>query len=937
MREDGSVFIHRESATSAEKDFIAGPRTGAAFAGRYGAAYYTTRVTPDDPLEKQFTRLKPEQKRALRKLGVRTVRDLLYHFPARYESAGPTGVIAGAMLGSDVTLYGTIRKPNVRKTWKSRRPVAEAYLEDASGKIKMMWFSQPYIAKTLRDGMVVKATGRVGGKVGSLYLANPEIDRTLLHPPHRGGSGEHSAQRNVLAEITHDNLFSKGNAPDALALHPVYPESKGVSSLWFHHAMRRVFDSRAHEALQDPVPKDVLERYHLPTLRAALVWIHAPKSRENAEAARKRFAFEEIFALQITMAMNRAEAAKESAQRVAVNRRALADFIASFPFPATAAQTRVIEDIVTDFEKPHPMTRLLEGDVGSGKTAVAAATAYAVVTAPERVLPRKSAWSPRKSASNQVAYMCPTEILAKQHFSTFISYFKNHPIKIGLLTGNECRKFPSKIHREESTHVSKAQFRAWVANGEIPIVIGTHALIEKSLAFENLAYAIIDEQHRFGVAHRFALSRGKSQTKRGSDAEDSSGLLYRDLTYRIRAAIFAVKKELGLGHKESVYAAALAEEFTRQNLSFSREVRIQVKYQNKPVGTYVPDFVIENAVVLELKSLYFTGAKEKKQLWSYLKGSPYRLGLLVNFTNADVEISRVVFDIARDSASRPRESALSPHYLSMTATPIPRTLALTMYGDLDLSLLDEMPVGRKPIVTEVIAPDAREKAYERVRAELAAGRQAYVICPRIDEPDPAKEFALQAKSVKAEAERLQRNIFKNARIGILHGKMKPTEKEESMNRFLSGKTDILVATSVVEVGVNVPNAAVILIEGAERFGLSQLHQLRGRVIRSVHQSYCFALPESYGPATKERMKAFQNAKNGFELAEYDLALRGAGELGGGKQWGVSDIAMEALKNLKLVEAARMEAAALVAADPLLKNHPALRARASGARERAHME
>ena len=283
------------------------------------------------------------------------------------------------------------------------------------------------------------------------------------------------------------------------------------------------------------------------------------------------------------------------------------------------------------------------------------------------------------------------------------------------------------------------------------------------------------------------------------------------------------------------------------------------------------------------------------------------------------------------------KGTVAPHLLSMTATPIPRTLALTIYGDLDLSVLDEMPAGRKPVATEVLGPEKRERAYERVRTELSAGHQAYVICPRIDEPDPAKEMALQAKSVKAEAARLKREVFKDATIDILHSKMKPSEKEETMKRFETGKIHILVATSVVEVGVNVPNATVILVEGAERFGLAQLHQLRGRVLRSTHQSYCFALPESFGPATRERMKAFSSAKNGFELAEYDLALRGAGELAGGKQWGVSDIAMEALKNLKLVEAARTEAAKLVETDPDLRNHPVLALRAHTADREMHLE
>jgi len=721
-------------------------------------------VNPHDTVDTHFTRLKPDQRRALHKLGIRTIRDLLYHFPARYENAGPTGTIAGVTAGAEVTLYGTVRKPDVRKTWKSRRPIAEAYLEDASGKIKMMWFSQPYIAKTLRDGMVVKVSGRVGGTGAKIYLANPEIDKSPVAP-----------------DEVHDSLFSAGTAPESEPLYPVYPESQGISSLWFVHAIRKVFETKLHERITDPVPKEILDRYNLPSLSSALVFMHAPRQLSDATAARKRFAFEEVFSLQIMMQQRRQVLLKEEALPVEVNRKALTDFIHSFPFPATEAQKNAIESIVSDFEKTHPMLRLLEGDVGSGKTAVAAATAYLVATS----LPKG-----RVAGTLQVAYLCPTEILAKQHFSTFVSYFKDHPIPIGLITGSECRKFPSKIRYEESAKMSKATFKKMVAQGEIPIVIGTHALIEKSLSFKYFAYAIIDEQHRFGTMHRQKLAM---------------------------------------------------------------------------------------------------------------------------------------------------KSAISPHLLSMTATPIPRTLALTIYGDLDLTILDQMPVGRKPVITEVLGPEKREQAYACVRTELSAGHQAYVICPRIDEPDPAKQMALQAKSVKAEATRLQKDIFPEATIDILHSKMKPSEKEEAMNRFENGDTDILVATSVVEVGVNVPNATVILVEGAERFGLAQLHQLRGRVIRSTHQSYCFVLPESFGEATRERMKAFVKAKNGFELAEYDLALRGAGELAGGKQWGVSDIAMEALKNIKLVEAARAEATKIIANDPTLKNFPVLAERVAAADREMHLE
>jgi len=726
-------------------------------------------VNADDPIEKHFTRLKPEQKKALHKLGIHTIRDLLYHFPSRYESSGQVGTIAGVSAGAEVTLYGTIRKPDIRKTWKTRRPIAEAWLEDASGKIKLMWFSQPYIAKTLADGMVVKVSGKVSGEGAKAYLANPTIDRTPVEP-----------------DAVHDTLFQQGRTLQQgstfdTVLYPIYPESQGISSLWFTHAIKKVFESHGHETLEDPLPSEILERYKLPSLASAIVFVHAPAKIADATAARKRFAFEEIFTLQLAVQQRRRTIVRQKALPVAVDRTALKNFVDSFPFPATKAQLNAIEHIVKDFEKAHPMMRLLEGDVGSGKTAVAAATAYLVAT---------STPTGRIAGTLQVAYLCPTEVLAKQHFSTFVSYFKDHPIPIGLITGSECRKFPSRVRYEESAKLSKAAFKKMVANGETPIIIGTHAIVEKSVVFKYLGYAIIDEQHRFGTVHRKRLV-----------------------------------------NKDSVM----------------------------------------------------------------------------------------------------------PHLLSMTATPIPRTLALTIYGDLDITVLDQMPLGRKAVITEILGPEKRVLAYERVRTELALGHQAYVICPRIDEPDPAKEMALQAKSVKAEAARLAKDVFPHANIDILHSKMTPAEKERVMKEFEKGEVQILVATSVIEVGVNVPNATVILIEGAERFGLAQLHQLRGRVIRSTHQSYCFVLPESSGQNTKDRLKAFTTAQNGFELAEYDLALRGAGELAGGKQWGVSDIAMEALKNIKLVEAARTEAATLIATDPDLKNHPALALRTSLASHEMHLE
>jgi ATP-dependent DNA helicase RecG len=445
----------------------------------------------------------------------------------------------------------------------------------------------------------------------------------------------------------------------------------------------------------------------------------------------------------------------------------------------------------------HAMSRLLEGDVGSGKTAVAAATAYAVMTSRPVIMGSDGnplPINPRRIGNLQIAYMCPTEILAIQHFESFIQFFSYMPVRIGLITGSGCRVFPSKINPKGWTDISRSQLLSWVAQGEISVLIGTHALIQKSVKFKNLAYVIIDEQHRFGTAQRGAL----------------------------------LQKNISTGH-------------------------------------------------------------------------------------------------------------IAPHLLSMTATPIPRTLALTMYGDLDITLLDEIPAGRKPIMTELVLPDKRTEVYEKIRTELRAGRQAYIICPRIDEPDPDKEATMIAKSVKEEAKRLKRSVFPDYEIGILHSKMKPAEKDRIMSDFKTGIIHILCATSVVEVGVNVPNATCIIIEGAERFGLSQLHQLRGRVMRSTHQAYCYAFTETTSAKSIERLRALQNAKDGFELAELDLVARGAGELSGVRQWGVSDVAMEALQNLKMVEAARTEAARIISTDPELTSHPELKKEVELRAKKLHFE
>jgi ATP-dependent DNA helicase RecG len=715
-----------------------------------------------DSLITENSRLTPPQKTALKKLGINSIHDLLYHFPTRYGDTSETRNISSLEKGDTAVIFGKITNLKTSKGFKTKIPMADAWVEDESGKIHCVWFNQPYLAKMTPEDAMVRIEGKISQrkKTEELYFSNPKIEVVKKLPTGVG-----------------DSLF--GDDGKSHTLYPIYPESRGITSNWIYHKIMDVFRNNILDTLTDPIPKEILEKYNLPSLKTALIWVHTPMRSEDAVSARKRFAFEEIFFIQLEKQIARNEYQKNETFNIDPDPKNLNEFIKRFPFEATEAQRRSIDVIIEDFKKGYAMSRLLEGDVGSGKTAVGASTAYAVVTTKPK---------DRKYGNLQVAYMCPTEILATQHFESFISYFSYLGIQVGLITGSGCRKFPSKLNPKGWTDISRSQLLKWVENGEIPILIGTHALIQKKVKFKNLAYVIIDEQHRFGLKQRASL---------------------------------------------------LQKEF------------------------FVPN-------------------------------------------SASVTTPRV------------------PHLLSMTATPIPRTLALTIYGDLDLTLLDQMPHGRKPIITEIVLPTLRKQIYEKIREELQNGRQAYVICPRINEPDPDKEMAINAKSVKEESIRLKKEVFPEYQIGILHSKMKPSEKDKVMMDFKNGKINILCATSVVEVGVNVPNATVIIIEGAERFGLAQLHQLRGRVIRSNHQAYCYVFAETNSDKTINRLKALQTAKNGFELAEYDLKFRGAGELSGAKQWGVSDIAMEALQNLKMVEAARTEARNIVETDILLENFPQIK-------------
>ncbi|MGB2580655.1 MAG: DEAD/DEAH box helicase, partial [Minisyncoccia bacterium] len=554
-------------------------------------------VLPTTQLADIF-RLTPLQKTGLAKLGIAIVEDLLYYFPVRYTSIADIKNIANIVKNEDVTIYGRVVSSKTSKGFRTKIPITEAVVEDSTGHIKCVWFHQAYIAKMLAPNMVVKLSGHIEERNGALYLANPELVKTKELPIDASGS-----------------LFHEGAVA---TFYPVYQETKGITSRFIYHHIQKIFSNGTLDAITDSIPEEILSRYHLPSLKTSLVWIHSPQKENDAKSARKRFAFEEVFMIQLARQMERASMKEHSGFIIEPEPKALAQFTARFPFKPTASQTHALNDIFSDFKKGVPMARLLEGDVGSGKTFVAATAAYAVAT---------SAPKDNKFGNLQVAYMAPTEILAEQHFKSFIEYFKGLPIEIGILTGSGAKKFPSKLDPIGSTSVSKAQLLKWVTEGKLPILIGTHALIQKNIKFKNLGLAIIDEQHRFGTIQRGKLAK--------------------------------------------------------------------------------------------------------------------------------------------------KETEVIPHFLSMTATPIPRTLALTIYGNLDLTLLDEMPTGRLKIKTELVTKSSRKKMEEHIRTEINNGRQAYIICPRIDEPDPEKELALIAKSVISEAKRIAEDVFPEFEIGVLHGKMKP--------------------------------------------------------------------------------------------------------------------------------------------------------------------
>ncbi|MCX6718717.1 MAG: ATP-dependent DNA helicase RecG [Candidatus Staskawiczbacteria bacterium] len=716
----------------------------------------------------------------LKKFGIKTVQDLLFYFPARYDDFSEIISISRARqrLNDVVCVQGQITEIENSNSFKKFMSLTEATIQDNSGEIKIIWFNQPYLSKNLKEDDFVCLAGKISLGKDGVYFNSPSYERI-------NEIGENE-------ELTHTGRIV-----------PVYSETKGVTSRWLRYVIKPLL-YRFCEQIQESLPEEIIKKYKFLPIQEAVWQLHFPNSFEHADAAKARFSFEELFLIQLNVLKEKIKLMVKKAHACPMDSDLMKSFTDSLPFCLTDSQKKCAYAILKDLEKTVPMSRLLEGDVGSGKTVVATLATLNVV-----------------KCGHQVALMAPTEILAKQHFKTVSELLKDFDVKIGMLTGKDAR-----IFKEQNTYeVSKKSFLGDLENGQIDIAIGTHSLIQKGVDFKDLALVILDEQHRFGVEQR--------------------------------------------------------------------------------------DHLIKN----------------KK---------------------------------------------LVPHLLSMTATPIPRTLALTAYGDLDLSLIDEMPANRKKVKTIIVEPSQRKEAYNFIDKEVKEGKGVFVIFPKIDSA-ATKQKELEAKgrptsrgmsdvpitgsfvpqnygpmslaslavnevkALKEEYEKLSKEVFPDLRITMLHGKMKAPEKERIMLDFKKGEIDILLSTSVVEVGVDVPRATIMMIEGAERFGLSQLHQFRGRVGRSDMQSYCFLFTTDPSMLNRKRLKALVESNNGFELAEKDLEIRGPGSLYGTQQWGIPDMAMQGLTNIFLVEKTRAAAKELLEKDPSLEKHPQLKERLKEFEKRIHFE
>ncbi len=697
----------------------------------------------EDPLAADVSvlgRIVPISRKTLTNLGIATVYDILWHLPRRYEDWRNVRTIAEALEGVELTIVGEIASINV-KYLRGGRSATEAVVRDGSGSLRVWWWAQPYLSRTLQPGMRVGLSGKIEIRGRQLQMVSPEWERF---------------------DDPDDDTVHVGR------LSPVYPQTKGLPN----RTIRRL----AHAAVRDylpllaeSLPASLVEAERFPSEADALRMIHFPDRLEDVDTARERIAFQELLSIQLAVLARKREARLRSdAPPIPMSGDFLDTFLSALPFELTVAQQRVLTEIRNDMFRREPMARLLQGDVGSGKTVVAAAAMLAAVR-----------------AGHQTVLMAPTEVLAAQHYETFRRLFAGgelqleqlwnnfslapalgRPVRMALLTGSVRAARKRQIHQE-------------MESGLLDLVVGTHALIQESAAFKDLGLAVVDEQHRFGVLQRDAL----------------------------------------------------------------------------------------------------------------------------------------------------RSKGRSPHLLVMTATPIPRTLALTVYGELDSSVIDELPPGRQRVRTQIVAPAQREEiVYQRIRREARLGRQSFVICPLVEESDK-----LEAEAATEQYESLRNGPLRELapRIRLLHGRMSADEKQAVMADLTNGDADVLVSTIVVEVGVDLPNATVMAIEGAERFGLAQLHQLRGRVGRSDLESVCYLISDTDVEQSQRRLELMAQTANGFELAEADLEIRGPGEYFGTRQSGLPELRVAKLTDQRTLNLARNWANRILEDDPYLRapEHRLLRARA----------
>jgi ATP-dependent DNA helicase RecG len=652
----------------------------------------------------------PRNATTLEKLGLFTLRDMLYNFPRRYDDYSELKPIKSLWYGEQVTVIGSVQSVNGRPIRGGKSHITEAVIGDGTGALRLSWFNQPWLTNRFKKGMSISVSGKVDQYLGRLVMNSPDWEM-------------------IETENLHTNRIV-----------PIYALTAKITQKWLRKQMMQVISYWAPK-ITDHLPDSVRLAAKLPRLDTALENVHFPKTQAHLKLARERLAFDEIFFLQMGVLRQKRDWQSVMGRIFDVPEEWLQARKDVLPFTLTDSQDKAVSDIVVDFGSGRPMNRLLQGDVGSGKTVVAAMATEIIA-----------------HAGAQTAIMAPTSILAEQHYRSLSQ----------MLTAGEdaLKEDEIRLLVGDTPEARKQEIREALLDGSIKVIVGTHALIEGNVEFADLQLAIVDEQHRFGVDQRAAL----------------------------------------------------------------------------------------------------------------------------------------------------REKGENLHLLVMTATPIPRSLALTVHGDLDISVMDEMPAGRQSIDTHVLRPRERERAYTMIRAQVLDGKQAFIIYPLVEESEK-----IEARAAVEEHESLQAEVFRKLNVGLLHGRMKPAEKEEVMEKFRAKEYDILVATTVVEVGVDIPNATVMLIEGADRFGLAQLHQLRGRVGRGLDKSYCLLIPTDNNDTENERLLAMADSNDGFVLAEKDLQQRGPGEFLGTRQSGYgTGLRMASLTDIDLIEKARERAQSIFSEDANLE-------------------